>query len=283
MRIFRTGTPWYFICRCAGSAIPGSLFLGTASAVVTLAIELFVPHEYMDRLLQHPYPFQPFAYVFAFALVFRTNVAYNRYSEMMLQCTLMAAKWGDACAEALSFDELINTNKRPTGEEGARWLEQRRHFQALLIRRFSLLHALAMQYVRRDDHLENLVKASGRDPGMPFGLGAFGGMEQPTSRGDPQWQQLEVIGGVTPSEVDGLLASADRVGFVFAQILHLSNQRRADGGLGADAPVLSRYYQTLSDGMLGFRQARKIEDICFPWPYTQAISVMLVSPPVSIP
>ena len=39
--------------------------------------------------------------------------------------------------------------------------------------------------------------------------------------------------------------------------------------------MLSRYYQLLSDGMLGFRQARKVEDIPFPWPYQQAVSAYL--------
>ena len=69
----------------------------------------------------------------------------------------MASKWADALVEALTFDELINTNKRLKGAEGAKWLETRRRFQALMIRRFSQMHALAMQYMRRDDALENLV------------------------------------------------------------------------------------------------------------------------------
>jgi predicted membrane chloride channel (bestrophin family) len=275
MLIFRKGTPWYLIWRTAGSAILPSMPAGLVSAIVTLLIEILVPRDYMDRLLQHPYPFQPFAYAAAFALVFRTNVAYNRYWECTTSVTLMMSKWGDALVEALTFDELINTNKRLDGEEGERWLEQRRRFQALMIRRYSLMNALALQYMRRDDSIGNLVRSSGRNSKVPLALGAFGGMQQPTSRSSPEWQQLEVLGGLVPTELDQLESSADRVGYVYTTILHLSNQRRADGGLGADAPVLSRYYQLLSDGMLGFRQARKIEDIPFPWPYTQAVSSFL--------
>ena len=275
MLIFRKGTAWYLMFRVSGSAIPKASIAGLCSAIVTLLIEFLVPHEYMDRLLQHPYPFQPFAYVAAFALVFRTNVAYNRYWECTTAITMFASKFGDALVEAITFDELINTNKRPKGEEGVLWLEVRRRFQSLMVRRFSLLHALVLQYMRRDDDLANLIHSSGRDPAVSLGLGAFGGMHQPQSRSDPKWQQLEVLGGIVPSEFHNVRNSFDRVSFVYAQILHLSNQRRADGGLGADAPVLSRYYQLLSDAMLGFRQARKIEDIPFPWPYTQAISAML--------
>ena len=240
MYIFRKGSPIILIFRLGGSAIPKSMIPGALSALVTLLIEYIVPTEYMDRLLQHPYPFQPFAYVAAFALVFRTNVAYNRYWECTTSVTMMASKMGDACVEAITFDELLNTNKRLKGEEGAQWLEARRRFQGLMIRRFSLLHALALQYLRRDDCLTNLIRSSGRNPAVSLGLGAFGGMDQPKSRSDPAWQQLEVLGGVTPSEIRDLNNSLDRVSFVYAQILHLSNQRRADGGLGADAPVLSR-------------------------------------------
>ena len=136
------------------------------------------------------------------------------------------------------------------------------------------MHALAMQYLRRDDCLKNLVASDGRHPNAPMGAGAFGGMEQPTSRADPKWQQLEVLGGITESELASLENTPDRVGYIFAQIMHISAQRRCDGGLGSDAPLISRYWQTLSDGHLGMRQSRKIEDIPFPWPYTQAVSVM---------
>ena len=276
MLIYRKGTPFLHMFRLTGSAIPQAIPFGLYTAIFTLLIELFVPASVLSNLMQHPYPFQPFAYISAFALVFRTQVAYNRFWECATALTLMSGKWGDAFTEAITFDELINTNKREYGEAGAKWLEVRRRYQMLMARRYSLCHALALQYVRRDDSLSNLVEApeAGRKPSAPMGPGAFGGMNQPTSRADPKWQQLEVLGGLTESEIQTLENSADRVGFIFAQIMHISAQRRCDGGLGSDPPVLSRYWQVLSDGSIGMRQARKIEDIPFPWPYTQAVSVM---------
>jgi predicted membrane chloride channel (bestrophin family) len=276
MLIYRKGTPFLHMFRLTGSAIPQAIPFGLYTAIFTLLIELFVPASVLSNLMQHPYPFQPFAYISAFALVFRTQVAYNRFWECATALTLMSGKWGDAFTEAITFDELINTNKREYGEAGAKWLEVRRRYQMLMARRYSLCHALALQYVRRDDSLSNLVEApeAGRKPSVPMGPGAFGGMNQPSSRADPKWQQLEVLGGLTESEIQTLENSADRVGFIFAQIMHISAQRRCDGGLGSDPPVLSRYWQVLSDGSIGMRQARKIEDIPFPWPYTQAVTAM---------
>ena len=39
-------------------------------------------------------------------------------------------------------------------------------------------------------------------------------MAQPYSRAAKEWRQLEVIGGVVPSEIDQLLSSVDRIGYV---------------------------------------------------------------------
>ena len=40
------------------------------------------------------------------------------------------------------------------------------------------------------------------------------------------------------------------------QLVREINERRADGGVWVDAPVLAQLYRVMSDGMLGFRQAR---------------------------
>ena len=81
MRIYRKGDGWRLLFQLTGSAIPRSMLPGLFSAVVTCLIDVIVPKDYLREIFQHPYPFQPFAYITAFALVFRTNVAYNRFQE----------------------------------------------------------------------------------------------------------------------------------------------------------------------------------------------------------
>jgi len=278
MLVYRKGDGAVTILNLAGSALPRAMLPGLLSALITVLLDQLVSKEYLKELLAHPYPFQPFAYIAAFALVFRTNVAYNRYQEAATGITLMASKWGDAAVEAVTFDEL------PRGKPDmfSELLARRRRFQSLILRRFSLMHALALQYVRRDRNLEHLGQAVGISAPPPYIPGRFATDADtvagfgPTSRAQAEWQILEVLGGVTESEVGRLEDSPDRVNYLFTTIIHLCNQRRADGdGLGVDAPVLSRFYQLISDGMLGFRQTRKLEDIPFPFPYTQAITVML--------
>ena len=173
----------------AQRGFPRAVFPALTGAGLSLLFELTLPHYLLSELFVHPYPFQVFAYIVAFALVFRTNVAYNRFWEMATSVTLMGSKWGDAACEAITFDEL------PRGKEPAdraKKLAARRRFQALMVRRYSLMHACALQYLRRDDQLDNLSRTSVAHPtSVPLGLGAFGGMQGPTSRKDANWQLLE--------------------------------------------------------------------------------------------
>jgi len=394
MIVYRKGISLRVLLRMSGSVMPGAALFALTSALLTLFFELVLPRAYLAVLFDHPYPFQPMAHIVAFALVFRTNVAYNRYWESCTQVALMSAKWGDAVSEALSFDELDKpgasaTQKSPLEAESERSLahRQRRHSQALVINRASLMHALAIQYLRRDDDLTRLRAATPTATGLAgllpladtraedqtgdhldeamqsieqpqhhtmditeftqaSGLAShFGAIpaslnephsadekvaesvltatngdassltEQHSADAKPQldhakpqvadnslpspnvlsleifeamqrqrgtidtgiaWPDLPVLGGVAPAELAQLLLSEDRVGFVFSRMMMLINTRRLAGGLWVEAPVLSRVYQVLSDGMLGFRQARKIEDVPFPWPYAQMVAFLLL-------
>ena len=74
--------------------------------------------------------------------------------------TQMASRWADGIVEILTFDELPRGKPELKDETRAK----RRRFQALLIHRMSLLHALALQYLRRDRVLSHLVRADHSPP-----------------------------------------------------------------------------------------------------------------------
>ena len=63
------------------------------SAFLCLLLEYTVPTPILSAIFEHPYPFQVFAYIVAFALVFRTNTAHNRYWEMRSDFAQMTSKW----------------------------------------------------------------------------------------------------------------------------------------------------------------------------------------------
>ena len=57
----------------------------------------------LSDLMGHPYPYQIFATVLGFALVFRTNSALARYSTAVQMCTQMTSRWLDAGTELVAF------------------------------------------------------------------------------------------------------------------------------------------------------------------------------------
>ena len=144
--------------RWIGSALPRALVPATVSTVICALLEAFVPTALLAPFFEHPYPVQVFVYIVAFALVFRTNIAYGRFSEMRLSVTQMSSKWADAAGFALAFEELAVGQER----HGADVIDDgpARRSQALLVHRISLMHALALQYLRRDNELRRLCPAN---------------------------------------------------------------------------------------------------------------------------
>ncbi|GBG63956.1 hypothetical protein CBR_g39960 [Chara braunii] len=51
--------------------------------------------------------------------------------------------------------------------------------------------------------------------------------------------------------------------------------RRMEGGIREDAPIVSRIYQVISDGMLGFENAYKLANTPFPFPYAQCVIILI--------
>ena len=247
MLLYRKSSCWFLpglplLMRFIGSALPHAVFPALFSTILAVVFEFAVPeevcralravrcvppsidrwccHESRAQLLEsffdHPYPFQVFAYIVAFALVFRTNIAYARYWEMRSSVVHMSCKWGDCAALALGFEEdvwdaavaataarappassagstpeasrshssskpslrphailptlklqaALRIDEEPDDARGTfspieppAAVEARRS-QALLVHRVSLMHALALQYLRRDNSLANLHDAS---------------------------------------------------------------------------------------------------------------------------
>ncbi|KAL1504525.1 hypothetical protein AB1Y20_010927 [Prymnesium parvum] len=326
------------LCRCIGSTLPEVVLPATISALIAVVVEVFAPPGLAESVFIHPYPFQVYSYIVAFALVFRTNVANSRYWEARSQVGAMGSRWGDSVSLALSFEEAAIRQRRAAaaaaaaaeacgegkgegkdegkeeGKEEARkaavagvaevYGRDVRRAQAELLHLYSLMHAVALQYLRRDNELRNLCDESesaldgtvfldGTEEearevrvgdARPSGGGCLHRMWR-VGRSDEDMRRmherrcrelpLPVLGGVSEETLSALETCDERVGYVFSMLLTLINARRLSGNMLADPPLFARIQQALSDGMLGFAQARKIEDTPFPFPYAQILSFML--------
>ena len=130
---YRTGDRFSALLTLYGSALPYAGVPALFSAALTLTLNLAVPRDYLLDIFRHPYPFQPFAYIAAFVLVF-----YQRGVQSVLGMCVEhigmggCQMGGDAVVEALTFDEL--PIGPATGEEGTstasmQALTQRRAFR----------------------------------------------------------------------------------------------------------------------------------------------------------
>ena len=212
MLVYKNGmlgmqTLFYFY----GSVLPRAAVPSAISALVSLLIIIFMPDSTIVGLFDKPLPFQTFAGVIAFAVVYRINDGYQRYMNVRTAVQTMTSKWCDALTDALVFEEGDGARPSSMGmsaADEAQAQKVRRHFQALLLHRASLLTALALQYLRRDNMLLNLASAG---PGGDTKRRSMLRMALAT-----HFKPLPVLGGVTEKELKLLRASEDRVASMFA-------------------------------------------------------------------
>jgi len=212
-----------------GRVLPYALF-SAAQVLMLKGLKYWDVYDFSD-VFDHPYFYQIYTFVLGFVLVFRCNLAYQRFWEGRTCLELMSSKWSDAALQAVIFD---NCAKKPDMD--------RRAFRARILSLFSLLHGTAI--ARLQDCEED----------------------------------VEVIEGIDPLLATTSLngeAVKDQVFMVFTWVQDTLIRRLGYGGLAVPAPIATRLFQELSNGMLGYNNAAKIHDTPFPFPYAQLITLAL--------
>ncbi|CAD7699638.1 unnamed protein product [Ostreobium quekettii] len=315
--------------RIYGSAFPRTLPFALVSGVITLILEWTVAEDKdgvpstARRWWEHPYPYQTFAFIVGFMLVFRSNFGYGRYWEGRTTLQLMSAKWSDAVIQVLNFD--FGTLPPDLDDEGKR---RARRFGDTFVHLMSLLHAVAVQNLRKDWELDNLRPHDQGQPEPPMDPryikdATKKGMRYMTVSDFTHLRSgknhiklynsimpLGVVGGITEDEFVGLgkdlkdsgdedpgglsrgarlsngvvvPGPAERVQVVMSWVHQIVLERRREGGLAIEPPILTRVYQVLSEGMLGYEQSRKIMDTPFPFPWVQFVTVCLLLYALTVP
>lgn len=272
--------------------------------------------ETKELFMVHPYPFQLYAFIVGFLIVFRTNFAYQRYWEGRSTIAQMDGKWLDGACMAIAFDAtgdkstpfLDGIKSRPdvTQSPTKNGSVSHEHFFEDITHLFSLMHALALQHLRQDSDLANLKgfrlmgrkltalpaapKTSGEDNEIKRLYSAVNSVASSKSVEKQaeiyKHQKFQVIGGMSEAEIATLKADAQgkaipsgaRVAMVEGWIMRrlIARQKHEASDMGQTAPpILSRLYQVVSDGALGFSQASKITDTPFPFPYQNLILLFL--------
>lgn len=98
----------FIVLQVAGTSWPYGILPGLLSAALGYVLGELEDLDSVVRdkteFIDNPYPFQLFAYLVGFVIVFRTNFAYQRYWEGIDAVQRMGAKWLDGACMAIAFD-----------------------------------------------------------------------------------------------------------------------------------------------------------------------------------
>jgi len=91
---------------------------------------------------------------------------------------------------------------------------------------------------------------------------------------------------ISMSELSLLQRSRNPVDRQMQRIIRAISTRHHAGGLCAPAPIVSRIFQELSNGMLAYNQASKLKEVSLPFSYVQfnaaLLSIFIVTAPLAI-
>lgn len=180
-----------------------------------------------------------FTSLVGFAVVFRTSIAYARFWDGASATHQMRAEWFDACSAIVAFCKHSKEDRKKVWK-----------FKHLLIRLFSLLHALALADIEDSATGEiSDIQAFKRD--------------------------LIDVDGLDDESLLAVRDSDAKVQLAFQWIQQLIVENIQTGVLTIPPPILSRVFQELANGMVQFHEAVKVSTIPFPFPYSQTCDALL--------
>lgn len=294
--------------------------------------------------MDHPFAAQTFGTLVAFAVCFRTNIAWSRFWESVRESNTMFSKWGDAYMQLQGFINCTIASKPDMRER----LE---HERLELAHYMSLLSAMAVERLTRGDirrmemrrrkgvawkdqivfretlRANDLTGSRNLIPIKTANISKFAQrstiqaqaaiMSVRTNEAGPSstkstkslfgervftnkattprrrclkesmtqmqlsiqymkdhWDMpVTVVGAVGQQEFKELTNSHHRVHLVLAWINeHVAKLQKL---LDTPPPILSRVFQELSNGALGYSHAEKLSDIPFPFVFAQLLALQV--------
>jgi predicted membrane chloride channel (bestrophin family) len=225
--------------------------------------------------------------VVAFASVFRTNLAWQRYWESLSQVHYMYSKCEDAyCAFAAFARTTVEQARQKGDEEKAGRVElettrMRNYFgwmSAFACDRITHGHTNRMdrrqeianwkeQVLTARELRHSDLTGGTKLPHLHEGVAADQNL-------NPAWENSFVVSSLPSDEELAVLdRSEDRVQVIVTWIIgslsHLATE------LDTPPPIQSRIYQEISNAMVGFENCSKIADVPFPFPYAQLLSLLV--------
>lgn len=227
--------------RMKGSVFLATLRVALPCGMIAAALKVMANHGYAPdgQLLENNVVWSGFSFGVGFLIVFRTSQSYARFWEGCTALTTMQANWFDACSALISFTRCSECEDKKVQE-----------FQGLVIRLFSMLHAAVLGELE-ESHLKKL------------------------SNLDKFTYELVDAGCFDEKSLVSLMAEKKKVSLIYTWIQNIIVEATPEI-LNIPAPILSRAFQQMGQGLVSFHEARKVAVIPFPFPYAQICDAILV-------
>lgn len=306
MLLYSNKSFWRVVFEFRGSVVfkPLVFLTALALALISAALQVLIDNQSSFAPdLPHHYGMHALGGLVTFAVVFRSNLGWQRYWEAMTQMQFMYSKWADVFSQMHAFCTVTidQTADGKGGTEAEAKIRRIRTRLASVENNFAMLSAIAAdRLIHGDTHrMERRASVAswsqqvvlrrelrvGKDltgaKELPLfvtlgtSAGSFGSPVSVNQSLASSWKPTYIVSRKPSRRVLDLLAqSSDRVNVVMYWVIH--DLAKAQKDLDISPPIQSRMYQELSNGMLGFNNCLKIADVPFPFPYAQLLSVLIV-------
>ncbi|CAE7241701.1 unnamed protein product [Symbiodinium sp. CCMP2456] len=228
-----------------GSVFPFATKVALPCALVAFLFKYGDVHEWpvLTDILSHTEMdatvYNAFSTLLGILVVFRTGQAYDRFWDGSTLTHQMRGDWFDAASSIISFTRTSKADAKKLWE-----------FRQIVVRLFSMLHALSLAELEDDDDED-----------------------------DDRWaHRLRLIDGtgIDVTSLKALKKAECKVELVFHWIQSIVVCSIDCGIMSAPSPILTRAYSELASGMVKFHDCLKIARIAVPFPYSQATLMLLV-------
>lgn len=224
-----------YACRVKGSVFLKASLIACPPAIMGSVLCYLFNKDLLpfDRLIQGNAQifFTSYFVGQSFLVIFRTQLAYNRFWEAAGLLANVRSCWFDSYSSLLSFSSPSIARRQDVTR-----------FRNVLARLMSILHRAAMAQISdRGVNHEDIFPAVDL-AGLDGDALKFAGNNEDIIL---QWVQQHIMDAVRNEVLD------------------------------APAPILARSFNSLALGMQSMRQAKKIADYPFPFPYGQMLAVVL--------
>jgi len=250
MITYQRGGAHFFlkVFQCKGSVFPFAFFVASPCAAATFGLKWYIDRGELqaigdgetDSILRETATWSGFMFLVGFLIVFRTSQAYARFWDGCTSTHQMRAEWFDACSALVAF-----CKHSKAGQDSILI------FQHTVVRLFSMLHAAALAEIE-DSSSDDVEEVA-----------AFK-------------YELVDVAGIDAESIRAVKESDCKVELVFQWIQQLIVENIDTGVLTIPAPILSRAFQEIANGMCQFHEAIKIATIPFPFPYAQTCDCLLI-------